>query len=55
MDKLIMNRYYRKLKYANLEIDLEFRSEITIICGDNTTEKKHLYTNYWEMNLVNTK
>lgn len=34
-----MNRYYRKLKYANLEIDLEFRSEITIICGDNTTEK----------------
>ena len=54
MDKLIMNRYYRKLKYANLEIGLEFRSEITIICGDNTTEK-HLYTNYWEMNLVNTK
>ena len=43
MDKLIMNRYYRKLKYANLEIGLEFRSEITIICGDNTTEKTLIY------------
>ena len=43
MDKLIMNRYYRKLKYINLEIDLEFKSEITIICGDNTTEKTLIY------------
>lgn len=43
MDKLIMNRYYRKLKYINLEIDLEFKSELTIICGDNTTEKTLIY------------
>lgn len=43
MDKLIMNRYYRKLKYIDLEIDLEFKSELTIICGDNTTEKTLIY------------
>lgn len=43
MDKLIMNRYYRKLKYANLEIDLEFKSELTIICGDSAVGRTFIY------------
>ena len=43
MDKLIMNRYYRKLKYANLEIELEFKSELTIICGDSAVGRTFIY------------
>ena len=43
MDKLIMNRYYRKLKYANLEIDLEFKSELTIICRDSAVGRTFIY------------
>lgn len=38
-----MNRYYRKLKYANLEIDLEFKSELTIICGDSAVGRTFIY------------
>ena len=38
-----MNRYYRKLKYANLEIDLEFKSELTIICGDSAVGRAFIY------------
>lgn len=43
MDKLIMNRYYRKLKYANLEIELEFKYELTIICGDSAVGRTFIY------------
>ena len=43
MDKLIMNTYYRKLKYANLEIELEFKYELTIICGDSAVGRTFIY------------
>lgn len=38
-----MNRYYRKLKYANLEIELEFKYELTIICGDSAVGRTFIY------------